>query len=57
MLANGRLCAGFRMPASDSRATYTGGRRPKAAKEGTRGRPHAENATHYAMGIWLTRKV
>jgi hypothetical protein len=25
------------MPASDRRATYTGGRRPKAAKEGTRG--------------------
>jgi hypothetical protein len=30
-------CAGFRMPAIDSRATFTGGRRPKAAKERTRG--------------------
>jgi hypothetical protein len=32
-----RFCAGFRMPASDSRATYISGRRPKAAKERTRG--------------------
>src|SRR5277367_4413414 len=32
-----RCCAGFRMPAIDSRATFTGGRRPKAAKERTRG--------------------
>jgi hypothetical protein len=32
-----RFCAGFRMPAIDSRATFTGGRRPKAAKERTRG--------------------
>src|SRR6476646_4130391 len=31
------ICAGFRMPAIDSRATFTGGRRPKAAKERTRG--------------------
>jgi hypothetical protein len=31
------FCAGFRMPAIDSRATFTGGRRPKAAKERTRG--------------------
>ena len=32
-----RVCVGFRMPASDSGATYTSGRRPKAAKERTRG--------------------
>ena len=32
-----RFCAGFRMPAIDNRATCTGGRRPKAAKERTRG--------------------
>jgi hypothetical protein len=31
------VCAGFRMPAIDIRATSTGGRRPKAAKERTRG--------------------
>jgi hypothetical protein len=30
-------CAGFRTPAIDSRATFTGGRRPKAAKKRTRG--------------------
>jgi hypothetical protein len=33
----GGVCAGFRMPAIDSRATFTGGRRPKAAKERTCG--------------------
>ena len=44
------------MPASDSGATYTGGRRPKAAKERTRGGWGAENAAHSAMGIWLMRK-
>src|SRR6266481_1641429 len=32
-------------------------RRPKAAKERTRGRWSAEGAAHSAMGIWLTRKV
>src|ERR1700752_2359836 len=32
-----RFCAGFRMPAIDSRATFTGGPGPKAAKERTRG--------------------
>src|SRR6478609_6472703 len=36
-LCHFRICAGFRMPAIDSRATFTGGRRPKAAKERTRG--------------------
>jgi hypothetical protein len=51
------LCVGFRMPASDIGATYTSGRRPKAAKEGTRGGWGAENAAHSAMGIWLMRKV
>ncbi len=45
------------MPASDSGATYTSGRRPKAAKERTRGGWGAENAAHSAMGIWLMRKV
>jgi hypothetical protein len=45
------------MPASDSGATYTGGRRSKAAKEGTRGGWDAENAAHSAMGNWLMRKV
>ena len=45
------------MPASDSGATYSSGRRPKAAKEGTRGGWGAENAAHSAMGIWLMRKV
>jgi len=44
-------------PASDSGATYTSGRRPKAAKERTRGGWGAENAAHSAMGIWLMRKV
>jgi hypothetical protein len=52
-----RLCEGFRMPASDSGATYTSGRRPKATKERTRGEWGAENAAHSAMGIWLMRKV
>jgi hypothetical protein len=33
------------------------GRRPKAAKERTRGGWGAENAAHSAMGIWLIRKV
>jgi hypothetical protein len=33
------------------------GRRPKAAKERTRGGWGAENAAHCAMGIWLMRKV
>src|SRR5450631_714743 len=47
------FCVGFRMPASDSGATYTSGRRPKAAKERTRGGWSAENAAHSAMGIWL----
>ncbi|MDB5611177.1 MAG: hypothetical protein JWP25_8077 [Bradyrhizobium sp.] len=32
-----RFCVGFRMPASNIGATYISGRRPKAAKEGTRG--------------------
>ena len=45
------------MPASDIGATYTSGRRPKAAKERTRGGWGAENAAHCAMGIWLMRKV
>ena len=45
------------MPASDIGATYTVGRRPKAAKERTRGRWGAEKAAHSAMGIWLMRKV
>ena len=45
------------MPTSDSGATYTSGRRPKAAKEGTRGGWGAENAAYSAMGIWLMRKV
>jgi len=52
-----RMCVGFRMPASDSGATYTSGRRPKVAKERTRGGWGAENAAHSAMGIWLLRKV
>src|SRR5712671_1664477 len=55
--AHDRSCEGFRMPASDSGATYTSGRRPKAAKERTRGGWGAENAAHSAMGIWLLRKV
>ena len=45
------------MPASDIGATYASGRRPKAAKERTRGGWGAENASHSAMGIWLMRKV
>ena len=45
------------MPASDGGATYSSGRRPKAAKEGTRGGWGAENAADSAMGIWLMRKV
>ncbi len=45
------------MPAGDGGATYTRGRRPKAAKERTRGEWGAENAAHSAMGIWLVRKV
>ena len=45
------------MPASAGGATYTSGRRPKAAKERTRGGWGAENAAHSAMGIWLMRKV
>ena len=45
------------MPASDIGATYTSGRRPKAAKERTRGGWGAENAAPSAMGIWLMRKV
>ena len=52
-----RYCVGFRMPANASGATYTSGRRPKAAKERTRGGWGAENAAHCAMGIWLMRKV
>jgi hypothetical protein len=44
------------MPAIDIGATYTSGRRPKAAKEGTRGGWVAENAAHCAMGIWLARR-
>jgi hypothetical protein len=32
-----RTCAGFRNAGQESRATFTGGRRPKAAKERTRG--------------------
>ena len=50
-------CAGFGMPAIDSRATSTGGRRPKAAKERTRGRWCTEGAAQLAMGIWLRRRV
>jgi hypothetical protein len=45
------------MAASDIGATYASGRRPKAAKERTRGGWGAENAAHSAMGIWLMRKV
>ena len=45
------------MPASDIGATYASGRRPKAAKERTRGEWGAEYAAHSAMGIWLMRKV
>ena len=45
------------MPASDIGARYSSGRRPKAAKERTRGGWGAENAAHSAMGIWLMRKV
>ena len=45
------------MPANASGATYTSGRRPKAAKERTRGGWVAENAAHSAMVIWLMRKV
>ena len=45
------------MPASDIDATYSSGRRPKAAKERTRGGWGAENAAHSTMGIWLMRKV
>jgi len=45
------------MPASDIGATYTSGRRPKAAKEKNRGGWGAENAAPSAMGIWLMRKV
>jgi hypothetical protein len=41
------------MPASDSGATYTSGRRPKAAKERTRGGWGAENAAHTAMACVL----
>jgi hypothetical protein len=33
------------------------GRRPKAAKERTRGRWCAEGAAQLAMGIWLRRRV
>ena len=44
------------MPASDSGATYTSCRRPKAAKERTRGGWVAENAANSAMGIWLMEK-
>jgi hypothetical protein len=51
------FCVGFRMPANASGATYTSGRRPKAAKERTRGGWVAENAAHSAMVIWLMRKV
>jgi hypothetical protein len=39
------------------RRDITSGRRPKAAKEGTRGEWGAKNAAHSAMGIWLMRKV
>ena len=45
------------MPASDIGATYTGGRRPKAAKERTRGGWDAENTAHCAMEIWLMRRL
>ena len=38
------------MPASAIGATYGSGRRPKAAKERTRGGWGAENYAHYAMG-------
>ncbi len=38
------------MPASDIGATYTSGRRPKAAKERTRGGWGAENAAHCRYG-------
>jgi len=46
-----RVCDGFRMPASDSGATCTRGRRPKAAKERTRGRWCAESAAHSEEGV------
>src|SRR5450755_4174077 len=42
------MCCGFRMPASDTGATYISGRRPKVAKERTRGGWGAENAAHCA---------
>jgi uncharacterized protein YgiB involved in biofilm formation len=57
MVRDFRYCVGFRTPASDSGATYTSGRRPKAAKERTRGGWGAKNAARSAMGIWLMRKV
>jgi hypothetical protein len=44
------LCAGFRMPASEGRAASIGGRRPKAAKERTRGVLGTDSAAG-AMGI------
>jgi hypothetical protein len=44
------------MPAVNDRAKWRG-RRPKAAKERTRGKWCAESAAHSAMGIWVTRKV
>jgi len=53
----GSFCLGFRMPASEIGTTYTSSRRPKAAKERTRGGWGAENAANSAMGDWLMRRV
>jgi len=51
-LCGGRLATAVptAMPVSDSGATYTSGRRPKAAKERTRGMGRGECA-HCAMGF------
>jgi hypothetical protein len=55
------LFNGYRWRVSDAgreQLCHVGsGRRPKAAKERTRGRWCAERAAHSAMGIWLMRKV
>jgi hypothetical protein len=36
--ANGRICEGFRMTAQRDAAACAWGRRPKASREGTRGK-------------------
>jgi hypothetical protein len=41
----------------DRRSQVHGGRRPKAAKERTRGAMIGGGAAASIMGIWLTRKV